>query len=315
MKVADLSICIVNWNTRDLLIQCLTSVVQGTEGVDYEIVVVDNASTDRSVHAVQEGFPQVKLIVNSSNLGFAKAANRVIIESKGRYVLLLNPDTRPLYNAIGKMVEFMDSHSETGALGCRLLNPDLTLQPSCFSFPTLETALYDALLLSWLFPQSSTFGKYRVSFWKHDSVREVDSVTGACLLLRRKAIDQIGLLDERFFMYYEESDWCYRMRQKGWKIYFIPHAEVVHYFSGSIPVLSGLTAGRSMESMYYFFRKHYGLPAAVALIPLTILRAVNTMFVGTLMRLLGEGKKERVHQQVRWQWLILKWHLLKLLGW
>lgn len=313
--MADLSICIVNWNTRDLLIQCLTSVTQRTEGVDYEIVVVDNASTDGSAHAVQEGFPQVKLIVNSSNLGFAKAANQAIIESKGRYVLLLNPDTRPLDNAIGKMVEFMDSRPEAGALGCRLLNPDLTLQRSCFSFPSLETALYDALLLSRLFPRSNTFGKYRISFWKHDSVREVDFVVGACLLLRRKAIEQIGLLDERFFMYYEETDWCYRMNQEGWKTYFIPYAEVVHCFSGSIPVLSDLTVGRFMESMYYFFRKHYGLPAVVALIPLTVLKAVNTVFVGTLVRLLRKDEREGVHQQLRWQCLILKWHLRKFLGW
>lgn len=295
--------------------QCLTSVVQGTEGVDCEIVVVDNASTNGSVHAVQERFPQVRLLVNSSNLGFAKAANQAIIESKGRYVLLLNPDTRPLDNAIGKMVDFMDSHSEVGALGCRLLNPDLSLQPSCFNFPTLETALYDALLLNWLLPQSSTFGKYRLSFWKHDSVREVDSVTGACLLLSRKAIEETGFLDERFFMYYEESDLCYRLKKKGWKIYFIPQAEVIHYFSKSIPVLSDWTVGRSMESMYYFFRKHYGLPAVVALIPLTVLRAINTIIAGTLICLLRNGMRKVVQQQVRWQWLILKWHLHKLLGW
>lgn len=259
MKVADLSICIVNWNTRDPLIQCLTSVAQGTEGVDYEIMIIDNASTDGSVLAVQEGFPQVKLTVNSSNLGFAKAANQAIIESKGRYVLLLNPDTRPLDNAIGKMIEFMEEHPEAGAMGPRLVLPDGRPQPYSFGCdPTLGYLLRRGLNL--------LLHKGCLHDWGTEEIREADWVSGASLILRRRALEETGLLDENFFLYFEDNDLCLRLRQKGWKVYFNPLTEVVH-LGGESVVKNEPARAEYYHSLLYFYSKHYGkLKTAILII-------------------------------------------------
>lgn len=264
-KVADLSICIVNWNTRDLLIQCLTSVVQGTEGVDYETVIVDNASTDGSVLALQEGFPQVKLIVNSSNLGFAKAANQAIMESKGRYVLLLNPDTRPLDNAIGKMIRFMEERPEAGAMGPRLVLPDGRPQPYSFGCdPTLGYLLRRGLNL--------LLRKGYLHDWGTDEVQEVDWLSGASLMLRRRALEETGLLDENFFLYFEDNDLCLRLRQKGWKVYFNPMVQVVH-LGGESLVKNEPARAEYYYSLLYFYSKHYDkLKMAILFISLPLYR-------------------------------------------
>ncbi len=261
----DLSIVVVNWNTRDLLIQCLTSVVQGTEGVDYEIVVVDNASTDGSVHAVQEGFPQVKLIVNRSNLGFAKAANQAIIESWGRYVLLLNPDTRPLNNAIGKMIRFMDDHPGAGAMGPRLVLPDGRPQPYSFGCdPTLGYLLRRGLNL--------LLRKGYLHDWGSDKVREVDWLSGASLVLRRRALEETGLLDENFFLYFEDNDLCLRLRQKWWKVYFNPTVQVVH-LGGESLVKNEPARAEYYYGLLYFYSKHYSkLKMAILILLLPLYR-------------------------------------------
>lgn len=263
--MADLSICIVNWNTRDPLIQCLTSVVQGTQRVDYEIVIVDNASTDGSVLAVQEGFPQVKLIVNSSNLGFAKAANQAITENNGRYVLLLNPDTRPVNNAIGKMVEFMNRHPDAGAMGPRLVLPDGSPQPYSFGCdPTLGYLLRRGLNL--------LLRKGYLHDWGAEEIREVDWVSGASLMLRRRALEETGLLDENFFLYFEDNDLCLRLRQKGWRIYFNPQINVLHWGGRSL-AQNEKAQKEYFYSLLYFYNKHYGkLRTAILFILLSLYR-------------------------------------------
>jgi len=225
----DVSIIIVAWNVRDFLHNCLRSIYQETKGLDFEVIYVDNASADASVEMVVEKFPQVKIIRNRENRGFATANNQGIRIAKGRYVLLLNSDTVVLDNAIAKTVEFADAHPDAAVVGCRVLNPDKTLQPTCFMFPSLLNMLLSASYLYKLLPKSRFFGRERMTWWDRNDTREVDVVTGCYMLVRREAIEDVGIMDERYFIYADETDWCYRFRKNGWKVLFVHEPEIIHY--------------------------------------------------------------------------------------
>lgn len=259
-----LSIAIVNWNTRDLLRNCLKSVYENLNGIDAEVIVVDNRSSDDSVQMVKHEFPDVKLIESPENLGFARANNLAFEAADGKYFLLLNSDTVVLENAFSKMIDFLETHTEAGAVGCRLLNGDGTLQRSCSPFPTPITELFDALYLSKLFPKSRIFGAYSMSYWDFNSVREVDFVGGSCMLLRRIALERIGLLDAGFFMYSEEADLCYRLKKACWKVYFLPDAKIIHYGGQSAKHDVNRMAVELYKSKYIFIKKHHGLIPALA---------------------------------------------------
>lgn len=254
----DVSIIIVNWNGKDLLRKCLEHVEATVRQVSYEVIVVDNASDDGSQDMAKQDFPEVALIENSENVGFARANNQGIAISQGRYVLLLNSDAFVLEHTIDQMVAFMDSHPEAGMSACKLLYEDGRLQPSCYTFPSLKTELYTAFQLDKLFPRSREFGKYLMTWWDFTDVRDVDAVMGAFMLVRREAIDQVGGMDERYFMYSEEMDWCYRIKQRGWRILYNPSLQTVHLWGGSsknAPVEMFLQLYRSKVT---FFRKNYG---------------------------------------------------------
>ncbi len=267
-----LSIIIVSWNTRDLLATCLESIFhslslgqqEGSGELPTEVIVVDNGSTDGTVEMLRRDYPGVRLVENRENVGFARANNQGIALSRGRYVLWLNTDAFVRGPALVRLVRFMEEHPEAGAAGPRLYFGDGTLQHSCSSFPTLTTELYGAVGLDRLFPRSRTFGKYRMTYWDMRDVRAVDVVMGACLMARREALQQVGGLDERFFMYSEEVDWCYRVRQAGWRIYFVPDTEVIHLWGGTSRTLPVQTVVQLYHSRLLFFRKHYGLAATTA---------------------------------------------------
>jgi hypothetical protein len=225
----DVSIIIVNRNTRDILRDCLSSVFKQTQGIEFEVIVIDNGSSDRSIEMVEAEFPQVIVIANAENRGFAAANNQGIAVAKGRYVLLLNSDTIILDDVIKKTVLFADAHREAAVVCCRVLNTDKTLQQTCFMFPSVLNMLLAATYLYKLFPQNRFFGRERMTWWNRDSVSEVDVATGCFMLVRRQAIEKIGLMDERFFVYGEETDWCYRFKKNGWKIMFAPGAQIIHY--------------------------------------------------------------------------------------
>ena len=249
----DLSVIIVNWSTRDLLCQCLDSLTQKVKGTEMEILVADNGSTDGSVAAVRKKFSGVRLIENRFNLGFAKANNQALSVSKGRYLLLLNPDTQVKDEAIERMLSFMNAHVETGLVGAQLLNADGSKQNSIANFPSLATELLNKSLLRWLFPEKFP-GKER----DYPGPVEVDSVIGACMLVRRETVEQVGLLDEEYFLFLEETDWCYRMKKAGWKIYHIPQAEVLHFQGKSAEAEKGKARIEYYRSRYHFFRKNKG---------------------------------------------------------
>lgn len=225
----DVSILIVAWNVRDLLAQCLRSVYTETKGIDFEVIYVDNGSADGSVEMVRKEFPQARIIANPDNKGFIKANNQAIEVATGRYVLLLNSDTVVLDNAIAKAVQFADSRPRAAVVGCRVLNPDRTLQDSCFRFYSTLNMLLDVTWLSRAFPKSPFFGRKIYGGWDYNSEREVDVVVGCFSLVRMTAIKQVGVMDERFFVYGDDIDWCRRFVKAGWKVLFTPSAQIVHY--------------------------------------------------------------------------------------
>jgi len=222
------SIVIVSWNTRDILRDCLRSVYDQTEGIPFEVIVVDNASSDGSAETVASGFPQAILIRNATNRGFAAANNQGIAVAKGRYVLLLNSDTVVLDQAVMKAVAFADQHLDAAVVGCRVLNPDRSLQPTCFTFPSLLNLLLLTTYLAKVLPRNRFFGREKMAWWDRSDVRAVDVVTGCFMLVRRDAIAAVGAMDEDYFMYGEETDWCWRFKRCGWQVLFTPSAEIVH---------------------------------------------------------------------------------------
>jgi len=253
-----LSIVIVNYNTEKLLRSCLESVYAGANGTPFHIHVVDNNSHDRSVEMVKSEFPKVNVIENTSNVGFSKANNTAISQTKADYVLLLNPDTLVIGDAVDRVMRYMDAHPKVGICGCKVLNADRTLQLACRrSIPTPKVAFFRLSGLSRLFPNSQTVAKYNLTYLNPDEPHEVDAVSGAFLMIRRKAIDEIGLLDERFFMYGEELDWCLRARRAGWTVMYHPEAEIIHYKGESTKSNSRKAALEFYRAMYLFHKKHF----------------------------------------------------------
>ena len=249
----DLSIIVINWNTKEDLLHCLESIFKMGTGIQREVIVVDNGSRDGSGVEVKKAFPAVHLIQNDRNIGFAKATNQGFKNSSGRYVLLLNPDTQVKHGAIEQLVSFMDTHLEAGVAGAQLLNSDGSKQNSIANFPSLATELLNKSLLRWLCPKKF-LGKER----DYSEPVEVDSVIGACMMVRRDALDQVGLLDEDYFLFLEETDWCYRMKKGGWKIYHVPQAEVYHFQGKSAEAVKKEARVEFYRSRYHFFKKNSG---------------------------------------------------------
>lgn len=254
----DLSVVIVNYNTKALLRDCLRSVLdsRGLNGLD--VIVVDNASTDGSADMVREEFPQVRLIASPVNGGYSYANNLGLRAAQpSRYYLLLNPDTVVPPSALADMVAYMDSRPDAGVAGPRLVLADGSLDLACRrGFPAPMVSLYRLSGLSRLFPKSTRFGRYNMTFLDPDDEAEVDSVVGAFMMVRAEAMEQAGLLDETFFMYGEDLDWAYRIRQKGWKVYYNPAVTVLHY-KRAASRHSRRAQFEFQRAMYIFYRKHY----------------------------------------------------------
>ncbi len=250
----DLSIVIVNWNTCELLAQCLQSVYQTTTNLNAELLVVDNASNDGSSVMVSTRYPRVQLLQNAENVGFARANNQGIRSSIGRYVLLLNSDTEIRPGALETMIAFMDQHPDAAAAGARLLNADGSLQPSCHPILTAGREFWRLFFLEPLHRRAT----YDMAHWDPQIPRQVETIKGACLLLRRAALGQVGLLDEQYFMYTEEMDLCLRLLRAGWKLYWIPQAQVVHYGEASSRQVAEAMYIQLYRSKVQFQRKFWG---------------------------------------------------------
>jgi len=283
-----LSIIIVSYNVREFLEQALVSIKKAVENISCEIFVVDNASSDGSPDIIAKKFPDVKLIQNSENLGFAKANNQAMRLSQGQYVCVINPDTIVQENTFLQVIKFLEKNAQVGAVGCKILNPDGTLQLACRrSYPTPWVAFTKIVGLARLFPTSKIFGRYNLTFLDPEQTVEVEAISGSFMVVRRETIDQVGMFDESFFMYGEDLDWCFRIRKGGWGIYYLPTTQIVH-FKGESSKKSPFEQRRLFyEAMHLFVKKHFG--AGKALMPSWLLilavwiRAILS-FVSTAVR-------------------------------
>jgi len=228
-----LSIIIITWNSEKFIEKCLKSIFDAKGSIDLEVIVIDNASQDTTTKIIEKFKPGVRLICNQANLGYAKANNQGIEVSKGDYVLLLNPDVELKENCLKLMLDFMENHKDIDTLGPQLLNPDGSIQPSCREFPDFSILLWEFSGLSFLFPKNRIFGRWRMEYFDFQSPREVDQPMGSCLLLRRKVIQKIGAFDEQFPIFFNDVDLCYRIKNSGGKLYFLPEAKASHYKGGS----------------------------------------------------------------------------------
>jgi GT2 family glycosyltransferase len=301
-----LSVVIVSYNTRELTLRCLGDLCADLGGLSAEVFVVDNGSADGSVPAVRGAFPSVTVIDVGRNVGFGAANNMALRQATGEYALLLNTDAFVQPGAVAALVSYLGGHPRTAVVGPRLLNADGSLQRSCYKFPGPARALCENTLLTAALPNHPQLGDYRA--WNHDAEREVGFVIGACMLVRRSAIEQVGLLDEQFFMYSEETDWCRRFRDAGWATAFTPAATVVHLNGSSGKQQADRVFNEFNRSAERYIFKHHGTSGLV------VFRAC--MIVGSCIRIvlfglraLVPGRGAEAWRRV-WEWgRILAWHL------
>jgi hypothetical protein len=255
----EISIIIVNYKTHDLLEQCLKSVVKHLGTIKAEIFVVDNNSGDGSSEMVRDHFRQVHLIANKVNVGYARANNQALRLVQGDYVLLLNSDTIIYSDTLPMTLAYMHEHRDVGALTCKIEKLDGTLDLACRrSFPTPMVAFWRLLGLSYVFPKSRYFAKYNLTYLDENKIYEVDAVVGAFMLINRQALLQVGLLDESFFMYGEDLDWCYRFRQEGYKVVYYPEVKILHHKGASSLNRRAPAMIREFHrAMHLFYRKYF----------------------------------------------------------
>ena len=261
----DISIIIVNWNTKQLLLDCLASIYKTVQKASFEIIVSDNGSKDNSVEAVSAAYPAVRIIENKRNLGFSRANNVALKGMTGKYALLLNSDTVLLDGAIDHLFSFMEGHPQAGMCGPQLLYGDGTKQQSIGDFPKIHTdftshtvyRIYSCLRLRPVGPIPFTVLR--------QSTSEVDYIMGSCMLVRKGAIDKVGMLDEDYFFFYEEIDWCFRMHEAGWQVFHIPETSIIHYSEQSRKHVNIKARIETWNSRYLFHRKSYRLTHAQAM--------------------------------------------------
>ena len=257
----DLSIIVVAWNVRELVLDCLASIETAEPKLAYEVIVVDNGSEDGTVEAVRRQFPDVRVLSLPRNIGFGAGNNRGLAEMNGRHGVLLNSDTIVLPGGLERCVSYLDAHPEVGVVGPQLLNPDRTKQNCIHNAPTLLSEVLSQSLLRRLLPR-----RYPSKLRQYDEPIEVEAVLGACLFVRREVVQEVGMIDEEYFFFLEETDWCHRIRAQGWKVVHIPDAELIHLYGEAtkkkMPLRTRIEYHRSRHT---FFRKNRGRPAYLAL--------------------------------------------------
>jgi GT2 family glycosyltransferase len=275
----DISIVIVSWNAKRYVEECLTSLETLNKDVSIEIIVVDNASTDGTVGLIRNRFPCVRLVESEKNLGFARANNLGIALTRGKYICLMNPDVKVPADCLSKMYQYMEKEAAIGLLGPKMLGPDGDTRRSGMRFPTLWNCFLRATAMDSLSMGTGLFGGFLMSDFEFDTTRDIDVLNGWFWLARRAAVDEVGLLDERFFMYGEDIDWCKRFHNAGWRVVFYPEAEAVHYggaSSSNAPVRFYLEMQRANLQ---YWKKHHG--------PISSYAYCLTVWLNHLVRTLG----------------------------
>jgi GT2 family glycosyltransferase len=308
------SIIIVSWNARDYLMQCLNSISTETCRFPFEIIVVDNASTDGLPDWVERQFPQVRLIRNTENLGFAKANNLGIAQGRGRYLALINSDVKVLPDCITWLVDYCEQHPKVGMVGPRVIGGDEKLQRSCRGFPGLWNMLCRALALDSFFPKCRFFTGYSLRYWPQDDERSVDILTGCFWLVRKEALSSVGLLDESFFMYGEDMDWCRRFWKQGWPVIFVPAAEAIHYGGGSSANAPVRFYIEMQRADLQYWKKHHSRPAVVCYYLISCLHLILRAGGYSLALLSSHHLQNSSRYKIKRSLACLKWLLLSSHG-
>lgn len=295
----DVSIIIVTWNSREDLERCLPSLTDGVRKHTSEVILVDNASVDESIRFARSILPAVRVIQNDVNAGFAAANNQALLSAEGRYVCLLNPDTIVHEGGLDALVDFMDANPRAWASGPAMYNGDGTAQRTGVRFPSLWNLAVEMLFLDRLFASTRLFGAHRELFRSSTTARPVDYVQGACLMVRREAVEKAGGLDERFFMYFEETDWCFRFKQAGGEVWLVPTAGVVHFGGGSTGHFDERRLQYYFESLLRFYDKHHGAVGRAAVRVLVFLRSASRIPVWILAGLVRPGLRSAARSSCR----------------
>ena len=319
-----LSIIIVSWNVKDDLLRCLASLKENAPSEPFEQIVVDNMSSDETVNTVRRQYPEVTIIENAENRGFAKANNQGMERANGEYVLLLNPDTIVHPGSLDLLIRFLDENPDVGACGPKLLNADGSAQRSVRRFPTFRGVLYGHTVCRLLGLFRSEHRKWMMKDFAYDRQLDVDQVSGAAMIVNRSVIDEVGCMDERFFMYYEEVDLCYRIKQRGWRVVFLPDAVITHLSGRSAKQIRLKRRLMMFKSMMLFFRKHRNKYAAAIFSVVfkfaVILRNILHLVIGVFTYLIAlitmdrARKKHAAEKTVKCSLLLSKylWRIIRM---
>lgn len=263
-----------------------------------EIYIVDNNSEDASVEIIKNEFPQVKLIENSTNIGFARANNQAIRQANGRYILTLNPDTLFLDDSLKRMMDFIDNHPEIGMIGPKLLNSDKkTIQYWCArKLPNPFDVFFEYTKLHKLFPHNRLFGRHLMSYWDHNDSRTVECISGACMLIRKEVLEKVGLFDENYPLYTEDTDLCHRINLTSWKIFYLAEAKLVHIGGQSTSKMRGPSTIKSVQSTYRYFLKYYNIPSVIILWLLILSASIAKILAWSFLFLIVKDRKTAFNQ-------------------
>ena len=293
MSAPKLSILVVNWNTETLLRNCLKSIYNDPNSSEWEVIVVDNNSDDGSVVMLERDFPDVVRVVSNENTGFVQGNYLALEKARADYLLLLNTDTEVEVGALGPLLEFMTDNPQAGAVGPKLLNRDGSLQLSCGISPSLATEFTNKMLLHNLFPF------FKLGRWDHAEIREVGWVTGACLMMRREVVAEMGFLDPALYMFYEDLEWCLRIGRKGWKVFYYPTSRVLHLGGQSTRQNLAEMLIISQQSLYYLFAKHFGRIQLHVLRLLTLVEMGLRTLLWSLFYVLIPSRRPEGRQRLR----------------
>lgn len=289
----DISIIIVNWNTEKLLLDCVDSLYRTTHQSKIEVIVIDNASTDNSVSALRASFPQIQIVVNPTNFGFAKANNIGIIRATGRYVCLINSDVKVLDGALDQLSRYMDAHHEVGAAGPLTYRGNMIIQKNCRKFPTLWNLCCEEFFLNRIFPSTSFLQGRDMLRYDYQAIMEIEVLAGCFLMVRRDVVESVGILDERFFFYSEDVDWCKRIRDAGWKLIHYPKAQIIHYGRGSssdAPIKFQL---QLLKANWQYWRKHKSLLECFLFRVIKFTGTAGRALLWYIISLIPSGKQSR----------------------
>ena len=294
----DISISIVSYNTRELLSACISSLLKRQDEGEaiLEIIVADNGSTDGTLDELRELFPMVKLVETGGNVGYGRGNNAALAEAHGRYYFVLNSDTEVEPGALNGMLEYMDENPEVGMVGAQLILPDGSIQASCARDPTLAAVFWEQTYLDKLFPKNKVTGNYLMTDWDYSTKREVEQVCGACFFVRAEAFKQISGFDPAYFMYFEDTDFCVRLRKSGRPIVFYPEARILHHLgasSGKSRRVRALMIASYNQSRYYYYRRNYGPFQAAILKSIVLLGAGLRLAAWSALALVKPSAREQ----------------------